>query len=37
MPVKVILVAVGALGATSKKLKQRLGDVVIEARVIITV
>ena len=31
---KVILVVIAALGATSKKLKQRLGDVVIETRIV---
>ena len=34
MPVKVIPVVVGALGATPKKLKQRLSDIGIETRIV---
>ena len=33
-PVKVILVVVGALGTTPKKLKQQLSDIVIETRIV---
>ena len=34
MPVKLIPVVVGALGTTSKKLKQRLSDIGIEMRIV---
>ena len=34
MPVKVIPLIVGALGATPKKLKQRLSDIGIETRAV---